>query len=136
MKTIILYLLQIYCRPTFDFFEKKLIRQDQREKFYKRVVWVRLFITTTYMAAITLIASALPFFGDFVALCGAFGFTPLDFVIPSISYLVVKRPKNKFIWTINIAIALVYSLVALFGSIGAIRFISIDLQTYKFFSNT
>lgn len=37
----------------------------------------RLLITTIYICIVTLIACMLPFFGDFVALVGAIGFTPL-----------------------------------------------------------
>ena len=96
----------------------------------------RLIITSIYIVLITLIACAMPFFGDFVALCGAIGFTPLDFVIPSIAYLVVKRPKMLLTWGLNISIIFTYSCVAIMGSIGAIRFIAIDVGTYKIFNNS
>jgi amino acid permease len=95
----------------------------------------RLIITTIYIVLITLTACALPFFGDFVALCGAIGFTPLDFILPSLAYLVARRPKWVFTWVLNISIIFIYSCVAIMGSIGAVRFISIDVGSYKLFSN-
>ena len=35
-----------------------------------------------YCAILTLIGCAMPFFGSFLALCGAIGFTSLDFIMP------------------------------------------------------
>ncbi|KAF7804679.1 GABA transporter 1-like isoform X1 [Senna tora] len=54
----------------------------------------------------------MPFFGDFVSICGAIGFTPLDFVFPALAYLKAGT---------------------VLGCIGAIRFIVEDVKTYKFF---
>ena len=53
-------------------------------------VLVRLAVTTVYNILMTTIACMLPFFIDFVALVGAIGFTPLDFIVPVILYLKVK----------------------------------------------
>lgn len=86
------------------------------------------------MGLITLIASAMPFFGDFVSICGAIGFTPLDFVFPVLAYLKAgKKPHNRVVLLMNIAIAAWFSLVAVLGCIGAVRFIAEDIQTYSFF---
>lgn len=90
------------------------------------------------MVVITLIAAAMPFFGDFVSICGAVGFTPLDFVFPALAYLKAGRmPKNmrlrRSVQLINLTIATWFSVVAVVGCIGAIRFIVIDVRTYKFF---
>ena len=43
----------------------------------KRNVIVRFILTLIYIVIITLICCMIPFFADFVALCGAIGFTPL-----------------------------------------------------------
>jgi amino acid permease len=90
------------------------------------------------MVLITLIAAAMPFFGDFVSICGAIGFTPLDFVFPAVAYLKVGRmPKNTGLrlsmQLLNFAIASWFSVVAVLGCIGAVRFIVEDIKTYKFF---
>lgn len=99
---------------------------------------IRLIFTSIYMVLITLIAAAMPFFGDFVSICGAIGFTPLDFVFPAVAYLKAGRmPKNTrlrlSIQLLNFAIASWFSVVAVLGCIGAVRFIVEDIKTYKFF---
>jgi len=96
---------------------------------------VRLGVTTVYIVIITVVAAAIPFFGDFVALCGAVGFTPLDFIFPVLAFLKVRRPKNPFKLVFNVAIVVVYSVVALLGAIGAIKFIHEDISQYKFFAD-
>lgn len=87
------------------------------------------------MGLITLVAAAMPFFGDFVSICGAIGFTPLDFVFPVLAHLKAgKMPKNSSpIVILNIVIATWFSAVAVMGCIGAVKFIIDDIKTYKFF---
>lgn len=80
----------------------------------------------------------MPFFGDFVSICGAVGFTPLDFVFPVLAYMKAgKRPRSKrlrfLMMILNSAIAIWFSIVAVLGLIGAVRFIVLDITTYKFF---
>ena len=87
-----------------------------------------------------LIAAEVPFFGDFVSLCGAIGFTPLDFDFPSVAYLKAGRmPKDTkcrlSMQLLNFAIATRFSVVAVLGCIGAVKFIIEDIKTYKFFHN-
>jgi len=125
---------QIYCRPTYFYFELKLMNPKQGP-FSLRNALSRLGVTTVYTVIVTLIAAAVPFFGDFVALCGAIGFTPLDFIIPIIAYLKVRNPKNRFLWVVYVTIIVLYTIVAILGSIGAIQFINRDTARYKFFGN-
>lgn len=99
---------------------------------------IRLLFTSIYMALITLIAAAMPFFGDFVAICGAIGFTPLDFVFPVLAYMKAgKAPRDTKIryslMILNLAIATWFSVVAVLGCIGAVKFIVDDVKTYEFF---
>ncbi|XP_020519782.1 GABA transporter 1 isoform X2 [Amborella trichopoda] len=129
---------QIYCRPTYAYFEENMLSKDQTGLFRIRNRLVRLFATSLYMVLITCIAAAMPFFGDFVAICGAVGFTPLDFVMPLIAYVKVgKLPKNRSLGlsvkALNLFIAVWFSGVAILGCIGAVRFTVKDAQTYKFF---
>ena len=93
------------------------------------------------MFLITLIAAAMPFFGDFVSICGAIGFTPLDFIFPALAYLKAgKTPRNTTVahslMFLNIGIAAWFSVVAVLGCIGAVRFIVEDIKTYDFFHDT
>lgn len=53
---------------------------------------------------------------DFVALVGAIGFTPMDFVLPIWLYLACRKPKGIWRW-FNILIASFYSLIAVLGEL-------------------
>ncbi|CAI9785712.1 unnamed protein product [Fraxinus pennsylvanica] len=128
---------QIYCRPTYAYFEGRILSKEPNRRF---VNVRRLFYTSIYMGLVTLVASAMPFFGDFVSICGAIGFTPLDFVFPVLAHIKAGRiPSNvKFrfpVLLLNIAIAIWFSIVAVLGCIGAVRFIILDINTYRFFHN-
>ncbi len=128
------FISQIYCRPTYQYFEFQLLNPKQhRWSLYNSLA--RLLVTSIYTALVTLIAAAMPFFGDFVALCGAIGFTPLDFIFPILAFLRVKRPKSPIFWAFNIGIIVLYTLVAILGAIGSIRYIVKDTVRYHFFQN-
>ncbi|KAG1334091.1 putative GABA transporter 1 [Cocos nucifera] len=129
---------QIYCRPTYAYFEERVLSKNTTYGMrIQNALW-RLALTSIYMALITLTAAAMPFFGDFVSICGAIGFTPLDFVFPALGFLKSGgMPKNSrlklLVQILNIAIPIWFSFVAILGCIGAVRFIVIDIKTYKFF---
>ncbi|KAI3773040.1 hypothetical protein L6452_04237 [Arctium lappa] len=126
---------QIYCRPTYAYFEEKMASHEQTGRFPVRNHLQRLVFTSLYMGLITLVAAAMPFFGDFVSICGAIGFTPLDFVFPVLAHLKAGRmPKHSSpVVILNIVIAAWFSAVAVMGCIGAVKFIIDDVKTYKFF---
>ncbi|XP_027366831.1 GABA transporter 1-like isoform X4 [Abrus precatorius] len=132
--------IQIYCRPTYDYFEERIGTKsnESSSKFPLRNHLARVSFTTIYMVLVTLIAAAMPFFGDFVSICGAIGFTPLDFVFPALAYLkvgsIAQSSKIDILMRpLNILIATWFSIVAILGCIGAIRFIVEDIKNYKFF---
>ncbi|XP_043712978.1 GABA transporter 1-like [Telopea speciosissima] len=129
---------QIYCRPTFACFEdgKRSKKAEEQFQIGRLVQYVALRLA--YIVIITTIAAATPFFGDFVSICGAIGFTPLDFVFPAIAFLKAgKMPKQSslgyFVKVLNIIIATWFSIVSILGCIGAVKFIVQDVNTYKFF---
>ncbi|XP_058198653.1 GABA transporter 1-like [Rhododendron vialii] len=129
---------QIYCRPTYAYFEERMLSNKTTSSLPLRNHIIRLLFTSIYMALITLIAAAMPFFGDFVAICGAIGFTPLDFVFPVLAYMKAgKAPRDTKIryslMILNLAIATWFSVVAVLGCVGAVRFIVDDVKTFKFF---
>ncbi|CAA3014213.1 GABA transporter 1-like [Olea europaea subsp. europaea] len=129
---------QIYCRPTYAYFEGKILSKELNSRLVIVQFLRRLFYTSIYMGLVTLVASAMPFFGDFVSICGAIGFTPLDFVFPVLAHIKAGRiPSNtklRFpVLLLNIAIAIWFSIVAVLGCIGAVRFIILDTNTYRFF---
>ena len=67
---------QIYCRPTYEFVEVRFMDIKQSAMSRRNVI-VRFILTLIYIVIITTLCCMLPFFADFVALCGAIGFTPL-----------------------------------------------------------
>ncbi|KAL7151529.1 hypothetical protein ABFS83_04G037000 [Erythranthe nasuta] len=128
---------QIYCRPTYAYFERTTQYGKASNKSFKDYIY-RLLYTSIYIGLITLVASAMPFFGDFVSICGAIGFTPLDFVFPVLAYIKAgKLPRRKKLrlplLLLNTAIAIWFSIVAVLGCVGAVRFIVLDIRAYKFF---
>lgn len=125
---------QVYCRPTYEYFEMKFcdVRQS---RLSKRNLFARFCITLVYNVIITFLAALIPFFGDFVALVGAIGFIPMDFLLPIIMWLKVRRPHRWWAWTANITIIVFYSIVAVCACVGAIRQIHIDVGTYKVFAD-
>ncbi|GLU07692.1 hypothetical protein SLE2022_246400 [Rubroshorea leprosula] len=133
---------QIYCRPTYAYFEESLLShkndESRRLSVAVRNRLVRLFYTSLYIVLITLATAAMPFFVDFVSICGAVGFTPLDFVFPALAFLKAgKLPRNRalrlLMRLLNFAIAAWFSVVAVLGCVGAVRFIVEDIKTYSFF---
>ncbi|KAL6883628.1 hypothetical protein ACP4OV_011042 [Aristida adscensionis] len=125
---------QIYCRPTFAHFEEQL---QVNNMSCKSCLW-RLMYTSLYMAVIALISAAMPFFGDFVSVCGAVGFTPLDFVLPALAFLKARKPPENLrlrcaTKAISSAIVVLFSIVGALAFIGAIRSIVLDVKTYRFF---
>ncbi|XP_052169928.1 GABA transporter 1-like isoform X2 [Diospyros lotus] len=133
---------QIYCRPTYAYFEERMLSSKQTSSAPVRKHLIRLIFTSVYMLLISLVAAAMPFFGDFVAICGAIGFTPLDFVFPVLAYMKAGRsrtPRNvtlqRLLLLLNLTIVAWFSVVAVLGCIGAVRLIVEDVRTYKFFHN-
>ncbi|KAL6210642.1 hypothetical protein ACLB2K_015874 [Fragaria x ananassa] len=131
---------QIYCRPTYAYFEERLLSSETATKHASlQNKLVRLVCTSMYMLLITVVAAAMPFFGDFVSICGAVGFTPLDFVFPAMAYLKARRRRHQntkmylSLLLLNFAIVAWFSAVAVLGCIGAVKFIVEDVKTYKFF---
>ncbi|XWS31478.1 hypothetical protein CRYUN_Cryun23aG0079900 [Craigia yunnanensis] len=128
---------QIYCRPTYAYFEERMLTNRTSGSTLRNPL-VRLIFTSIYIVLIPLVAAAMPFFVDFVSICGAIGFTPLDFVFPALAFLKAgKMPKNRKLrfsmLLLNIAIAAWFSVVAVLGCVGAIRFVVEDVKAYKFF---
>ncbi|KAF3781029.1 GABA transporter 1 [Nymphaea thermarum] len=100
---------QIYCGPTYAYFEGKMQYGSICNVPNSCKHLVQFAFTSIYMVLITLFASAMPFFGDFVAICGAVGFTPLDFRFPALFF--IKAAK--------------------LGCTGATRSIVKDIKTYR-----
>lgn len=126
---------QMYCQPMYSLLETKLMG-GEGGAYTLRNCLVRFFATSLYTVVVTLVATCMPFFGSLVCLVGAFGFTLLDIVLPSLAALKVQGPKmSLFCWVFHIFIAIVFILVALVGSIGALRYLACDLREFGLFNN-
>ncbi|KAK1571697.1 hypothetical protein Q3G72_021537 [Acer saccharum] len=98
----------VYLQPTNEALEKKF-SDATIEQFSLCNVIPRLFFRSLSVAIATLIAAMFPFFGDINAVIGAFGFIPLDFVLPMVFYNVTFKPSKKgLIFWGNTAIATIF----------------------------
>lgn len=78
----------------------------------------------------------LPFFGDINAVIGAFGFMPLDFILPVVFFNFTFKPSRKSpIFWLNALIAIVFSVLGVIAAVAAVRQMSLDAKTYRLFAN-
>lgn len=128
--------MQVYMQPTNEVLEAGF--GDPKQGMYSlRNLVPRAVLRSLAIVAATLLAAMLPFFGDLNALLGAIGYLTLDFVIPTIFYNVTFKPsKRSLVFWLNTAIAVVFSVCTVIGSVAAVRQIVLDAKTYKLFANT
>ena len=122
-------------QPVFEVLETKMadVRQG---KFSLRNVLPRLIFRSLYIAIATFFAAMLPFFGDIISLIGAFGYTPLDFVLPMLFYQIVFKPSRRTaIFWLNWLIIIVFSIVGVMGCIASVRSIVKNATTYHLFAD-
>ncbi|PRW20662.1 GABA transporter 1-like [Chlorella sorokiniana] len=126
---------QIYVRPTLEAVELKTMDTTQ-PLTSRRNLLTRFVISTIYVAVVTLIGCALPFFGDFLALCGAIGFTPLDFCLPMLLYnTAFKGAVGRLRRWAHTAGAYFFALVGVVAAIGAVRWIIVDSVNFNLFAD-
>ena len=128
-------MLQVYVQPVFEVLETKMadVRQG---RFSLRNVLPRLVFRSLYIAIATFFAAMLPFFGDIISLIGAFGYTPLDFVLPMLFYQIVFKPSRRTaIFWLNWSIIIVFSIVGVMGCIASVRSIINNATTYHLFAD-
>uniref|UniRef100_A0A2P2JY87 Amino acid transporter transmembrane domain-containing protein n=1 Tax=Rhizophora mucronata TaxID=61149 RepID=A0A2P2JY87_RHIMU len=125
----------IYLQPTNEMFEKWLA-DAKMDQFSIRNVVPRLIFRSLSVTVATLFAAMLPFFGDILALFGAFGIIPLDCVLPIVFYNVTFKPiKQSTVFWGHTLIAIVSSMVAAVGTVASVRQIVLDAKTYNLFAN-
>ncbi|KMZ63582.1 putative Amino acid transporter [Zostera marina] len=125
----------VYLQPTNESLEG-LFADPNKEQYSIRNVVPRLLFRSLSVAVATTIAAMLPFFGDINGVIGAFGFLPLDFVIPAILYNITFKPSRKsLLFWLNTTIAITFSCFSIIGSISAVRQIALDATDYKLFAN-
>jgi hypothetical protein len=82
----------------------------------------------------TVIAMAMPFFNEFLALLGAFGFWPLIIFFP-VQMHVSQKQINRFSlkWCVLQLLSFVCFLISVAAAVGAIHGISKNINKYKLF---
>jgi len=129
------YLIQVYLQPTNEVLEQTF-GDPKSPEFSNRNAIPRLISRSLAITISTLIAAMLPFFGDINSLIGAFGFMPLDFVLPVIFFnLTFKPSKRSLIFWLNVTIAVVFSTLGAIAAIAAVRQIILDAKNYQLFAN-
>ncbi|KAJ9175370.1 hypothetical protein P3X46_013933 [Hevea brasiliensis] len=125
----------IYLQPTNELFEK-WFANSKMDQFSIRNVVPRLIFRSLSVIIATLFAAMLPFFGDILALFGAFGIIPLDFILPMVFYNITFKPsKQSLLFWINTLVAIISSILVVIGAIASVRQIVLDAKTYSLFAN-
>ncbi|KAF7128876.1 hypothetical protein RHSIM_Rhsim10G0170200 [Rhododendron simsii] len=124
-----------YLQPTNVVLERKFA-DPKMDEFSIRNVVPRLIFRSLAIVIATLLAAMLPFFGDIMALFGAFGCIPLDFILPMVFYnLTFKPSKKSFVFWGNTSIAVISTVLSLVGAVASVRQIVLDAKTYRLFAN-
>ena len=122
-------------QPTNEVLEQTF-GDPKSPEFSKRNVVPRVISRSLAIIISTIIAAMLPFFGDINSLIGAFGFIPLDFILPMIFYNFTFKPsKGSFSFWLNVTIAVTFSALGAIAAVAAVRQIVLDAKTYRLFAN-
>ena len=122
-------------QPTNEVLESTFADPKSSE-FSVRNIVPRVILRSISVVISTTIAAMLPFFGDINALLGAFGFMPLDFVLPVVFFnLTFKPSKRSPIFWLNVTIAVVFGTLGVIGAVAAVRQMSLDAKNYRLFAN-
>ncbi|PON60675.1 Amino acid transporter, transmembrane domain containing protein [Parasponia andersonii] len=133
--TQVLAVTVLYMQPTNEVFEQKFA-DPKMEEFSTRNTIPRLILRSLSVVVATFFAAMLPFFGDLMALFGAFGCIPLDFILPMIFYNVTFKPsKRGLIFWANTFIAVASFVLVGIGAVASVRQIVLDAKTYRLFAN-
>ncbi|XP_021767365.1 GABA transporter 1-like [Chenopodium quinoa] len=121
----------VYLQPANIILEKLFV-DPTCKPFSLRNVTSRVISRSISVMIATTIAGLLPFFGDVNALIGAFGFVPLDFILPVVFFNMTFKPsKRSCIFWINLILAFVFSLIMVIGVFAATRQIVLDTNAVQ-----
>ncbi|XP_027104840.1 GABA transporter 1 [Coffea arabica] len=125
----------VYMQPTNVVIERAFA-DPKKDQFSIRNVVPRLIFRSLSIVLATTLAAMLPFFGDIMALFGAFGCIPLDFILPMVFYNLTFKPSRKgLVYWGNTIIAVLSTVLALVGAVASVRQIILDAKTYRLFAN-
>ncbi|XP_017234512.1 GABA transporter 1-like [Daucus carota subsp. sativus] len=124
-----------YMQPTNVVIDRRFA-DPKKDEFSARNIVPRLIFRSIAVIIATTIAAMLPFFGDIMALFGAFGCIPLDFILPMLFYNVTFKPsKRSLIFWVNTIIAVVSTVLSGVGAVASVRQIIVDAKSYRLFAN-
>ncbi|XP_058775399.1 lysine histidine transporter-like 6 [Vicia villosa] len=122
---------QVYAMPVFDLIETMMIKSWN----FPPGLPLRLVARSSFVAFTLIIGVTFPFFGDLLGFFGGFGFAPTSYFLPSIMWLIIKKPKRFSInWFINWAAICIGVCIMLASTVGGFRNIIADASTYKFYT--
>ncbi|KAM7256005.1 hypothetical protein ACFE04_011746 [Oxalis oulophora] len=125
----------VYLQPNNEVLEKTF-GDPKEDKYSLRNVIPRVISRSCAVTMCTIVAAMFPFFGDINALIGAFGFLPLDFILPMVFYnLTFKPTKRSLVYWVNVTISVLFSMVSGIAAFAAVRQIIVDAKTYQLFAN-
>ncbi len=128
-------ILQVCLQPINEIIENKF-SDPNVDQFSIRNVVPRVIFRSTAVIIATIFAAVLPFFGDIMAILGAFGFIPLDLIFPMVFYNVTFKPsKRGLVFWANTSIAVAASGLSAVGAVASIRQTVLDAKTYHLFAN-
>ncbi|XP_026412573.1 GABA transporter 1-like [Papaver somniferum] len=110
----------IYLQPTNELLERQF-SDPKCPALSPRNVIPRLISRSLAVVFSVIVAATLPFFEDIIALVGALGFMPLDFMLPVLFYNLTFKPlKQGAILWLNITIFVVFSALAVIAVVTAV----------------
>ncbi|KAL3830979.1 hypothetical protein ACJIZ3_019781 [Penstemon smallii] len=122
---------QVYAMPVFDMIESTMVHKLN----VPPRLMLRLIVRSAYVAFTLFIAVTFPFFGDLLGFFGGFGFASTSYILPSVMWLRIKKPKRfSQSWIINCACISVGVFIMLASTIGGLRNIITDSSTYEFYT--
>ncbi|KAK2392417.1 amino acid permease [Trifolium repens] len=118
--------------PRSDFINNE--RKNKIGSLTFNVNLFRLIWRTIFVIMATVIAMAMPFFNEFLALLGAFGFWPLIIFFP-VQMHISQKQINRFSlkWCVLQLLSFVCFLISVAAAVGAIHGISKNINKYKLF---
>ncbi|CAN1314505.1 Lysine histidine transporter-like 6 [Linum perenne] len=122
---------QVYAMPVFDLLERMMMKKFN----FPPGVALRLVVRSAYVAFTLFIGVTFPFFGDLLGFFGGFGFAPTSYFLPSIMWLIIKKPKRYSAkWFINWGSIVIGVFIMLASTMGGFRNIIADSSKYKFYT--
>ncbi|XP_021299686.1 lysine histidine transporter-like 6 isoform X1 [Herrania umbratica] len=143
---------QVYAMPVFDLLERMIMKRLNfppgialrlitrsgyvDSNFNYCLLMIETCLPVGILAAFTLfVGVTFPFFGDLLGFFGGFGFAPTSYFLPSIIWLIIKKPKRFGLkWFTNWSCIFIGLFIMMASAIGGLRNIITDASTYSFYA--